>query len=230
MLLEGTTTKRIVAEGADKVLWMPLLAKGINTASADRLTATSANCTGHLVIMLLTIWLALVFKVGATSKALVAVEAREVVRMPPLAHSVDELTTDGLTATSALEGEGRVEATLAEGMAVTLEETGGKRLETLRTHKVLWMPLLAQSGHTTISDWLIAVSAMRAVQAPPAILASRLTVALVEWLCAKRLTAALARKVLRMPHLTHSLHDLTSDWLVAAAANATNSTHIWIRE
>ena len=75
MLLEGTTAKRIVAEGADKVLRMPLLAEGVNAASADRLTAAGADGTGHLVVVLLAVRFALVLKVCTTGKALVAVEA-----------------------------------------------------------------------------------------------------------------------------------------------------------
>jgi len=120
MLLEGTTTQRVVAEGADKVLWMPLLAEGIDTASADRKTTTSADGASHLVVVLLAIGLALVLKVCTTSKALVAVEAREVLRMPLLTHGIDELTTDGLTTTSTFEREGRIEATLTESSTITL--------------------------------------------------------------------------------------------------------------
>jgi len=225
VLFEGATPERIVAESANKVLWMPLLAEGIDTASSNRKTATSADGTSDLMIVLFAIRLTLVFKVCTTSKALVAVEAGEVVRMPPLTHGVDELTTDGLTTAGALEGECRVEATLTEGMTVTLQEARGKGLETLRAHEVLRVPLLAKGSHTTISDGLIAVSAVRAVEALPALTTSWLTIALIEGLSAKRLTAALASKVLRMPHLAHSLNDLTSDRLVATATDTTSRSH-----
>jgi len=131
MLLEGTTTKRIVAESADKMLWMPLLAKSINTARTNRLTTTSTNCASHLVIMLFAVRLTLVFKVCSTSKALVTIEAREVLRMPLLTHSIDEFSTNWLTTTGTLEGESRIEATLTECMTVTLQESTCKRLKTL---------------------------------------------------------------------------------------------------
>jgi len=228
MLLEGTTTKRIVAEGANKVLRMPLLAKGINTAGSDRLTTTSADGTSHLMVVLFTIRLALILKVGTTSKALMAVEAREVIRMPLLTHGIDELTTDGLSATSTLEREGRIEATLAERITITLQETTGERLQALRAHKVLRMPLLAKSSDTTISDRLITVSAMRTEETPPAVGASWLTIALIERGGTKRLMAALTSKVLRMPHLTHGLNHLTSDRLIAATADTTHGRHVGI--
>jgi len=221
VLLEGTTTERIVAEGADKVLWMPLLAEGVDAASANRLTTTSTNCTGHLVVVLFAIGLALVLKVCTTGKALVAVEAGEVLRMPLLTHGIDELSADGLTTASTLEGEGRVEATLTEGMAITLQEAGGERLQALSAHEVLRMPLLAEGSNTTIGDWLVAVSTVRAEEALPADGAGWPAFALVEGGGAKRQVAALAGEVFRMPHLAKSLNDLAGNWLVATSTDTT---------
>jgi len=131
MFLERASTKRIVTEGANKVLWMPLLAEGIDTAGTNGLTATSTNSSSHLVVVLFTIWFTLVFKECTTSKALVTVEAGEVLRMPSLTHGIDEFTTDGLTAASTLERKRRVEATLTECMTIALQETSSKRLKTL---------------------------------------------------------------------------------------------------
>jgi len=203
---------------------MPLLAESIDGACSDRLTTTSTNGTSHLMVVHLAIWLTLVLEISASVEALVAVEAGEVLWMPFGTHGVDVLTSDGLATSSTLEREGCVETTLTEGLSLSFQEPAGQRLQASAADKVLWMPLLSECCDASVCDGLVTVCAAWTEQCLPAVCTVCTALALIERGCSERSPAGNAHKVLRMPHATKSLDDLSENGLSTGTTDASAET------
>jgi len=96
-----------------------------------------------------------------SSKVFAALGAEEVVRMPGPAQGVDALIADGAIAVRALGGEEVVEALLAVGARVLLEEGGGAQgLATLEAAEALWVPGLSKGGDNLPQNGLLAPGAL----------------------------------------------------------------------
>lgn len=159
VLGEGTAGKRVHAEGAHKVLRVPLLVKGVDTLACNGLAATRAGRASLLVVVHLAVRLASKLVEGTSCKALLAVLAYKVLGVPLLAQRVDALPLDGLVATGALRCIDAVEATLAIWPAVPLKETAVlKRFQALCANEMVDVPLLAQRGDAAIQYWLVTMS------------------------------------------------------------------------
>ena len=163
ILRESTTSERLHAEGAYEVLGMPLLVQGVDHASRDGFATPSTQGASLLMVVGLAVWLATVLVEGSSAEGLLAVLAYEVLWVPLLSQSVDALALDGLVAARTPSAERVVEAVLAEGTSLLLEEGATREwTQALAADEVVRVPLTVESRDALASDRLVAVSAARA--------------------------------------------------------------------
>jgi len=221
VLREGSSGQRVHAEGADKVLRMPLFVEGIDASSRDGLAASRTERSSLRVVVNLAVRLASVFEKGSVDKGLLAVLADKVLGVPLRAKSVDAVSSDGLRARSALGSKDCVKVGLAIGSAVFFKEISrSKGLQALSADEVFRMPLLSQRGDASIQNGFVAVRALGAVEFLIASIAVRNSIVRIKVSGSERFVAVSADKVFGMISLTHGLNDLSQDGLSAAAAGA----------
>jgi len=135
------------------------------------------------MVVHLTVGLAAILIERTTSKALLAVLAYEVLRVPLGAKRIDTLSLYRLIARVAARGKYTVKTTLAIRPGIFLEEcTALKRLEALGANEVMYVPLSAQGRDAPIENRLITMRASSTEELLVASLAMRETI-LFEEVC-----------------------------------------------
>jgi hypothetical protein len=82
LLAEAATSQGVHAEGADKVLRVPLLVQSTDTSTRDGFAASSTERSSLQVVVSFTVGLALVFEENSIHKGFLAVMANKVFRVP----------------------------------------------------------------------------------------------------------------------------------------------------
>lgn len=221
VLRETSSSEWIHTESANKVLGVPLLVESVDAASSDRLTASRTEGPSLLMVVDLAVRLASKFEECASSKALLAILADEVLWMPLLTDSIHAFSLDGLVAAGASCGEHAVEASLAVRTRISFEERASlKRSQALSADEVVHVPFLPKSGDASVQNRFVAVSTTRAEKLLVAPLAVRQAVLLVEVGSPQRILAVATREMLWMEGLAQCLNNLSKNRLPADLAGA----------
>jgi len=219
VLRKASSSQRIHAEGADKVLRVPLLLESVNTSSSDRLSASGTEGSRLLVIVSLAIRLSSKLEEASSSERLLAVRASKVLWMPLRSQSVDAVSSNRLVATHALRSEVCVKVLLAIRSSIAFVKVSSlKRLQALRADEVIDVPLLSNRGDASIQDWLIAVSALRAEEILEAVLAVGATVLIVKVPRSKGSSTVSAGEVFGVEGLSERLDNFSENRSFASVA------------
>jgi len=186
-------------KGTHKLLRVPFLAESSDGPAHNDFATASAHGAALHVVVCLTEGLASVFEESRIHQRLVAKVALEMLWMPLRAQGRNAVSTHWLTAASTFGSEYVVEISLAVGSAIALEKHAVfKGTEALCADEVFRVPFLANGRDTTVSDGLVAVSALGAAHLLVASLAGGSIVVLEKQPRSDRAAAGAARKMLRM--------------------------------
>ena len=140
------------------MLRVPFLAECIDAGAGDGLLAAGARRSHFLVVVSLAVGHAFVFEEG-TGESASAELAVEVLRVPLSAEGIDAIAEDGKVARAATRCENLVEAFVAVGSSVALEEVASEGRCALSAHEAVHVPLLVKGGDAAVCDSLVAVRA-----------------------------------------------------------------------
>lgn len=221
LLLEGALVELLETEGTDEVLRMELLRHGGDTAASNGFLAARAQRATPLMVVHLTVRLPVVFKEAAVDKRREALPTHKALRVPKSVEGRDVVLQDGPCTASTL-GCKHVKIILPTvGLAVLLMEPfWTEEGSTLGTEEMLGVPRSVKSCHYFIQDGPVAVVTAWGEEVVVVLFTVGLPIPLKEVPGSDLLLAVCADKVLRVPCLPHSSHDLPSDGLLAGPTDA----------
>jgi len=143
---------------------------------------------------------AVVLRKAASGEWVHAEGTHKVFRVPFLVQRIDAPPSDGLSATRTKRTQLKVIMNFAVWFSIVLEKRSApKRLGTICTGEMLWMPLCAKSINTITLDRFVAASTLRGKQIEEISLTVWTAILLEEVSAVERVQALRADKVLHMP-------------------------------